>query len=147
MFCCPLVPPGPFGKAEDDLIEVGVGREVLHHDAALIVADGEAGLQPQDGRVPGGQGGQVAGDGTTGQEVRRADERCDAFARCVRLPDDVPEGIDDPSRAERRPAALAMSIAVDQPDGNRWQLRPLGCEGNDDTSSAASTPAASSTGG
>ena len=56
-FCCPVLLACPLGEAEDYLVGVGVGWEIFDHYAAVVVADAEAGLQPQDGWVSGCQGG------------------------------------------------------------------------------------------
>jgi hypothetical protein len=91
-----------------------------------FVGHSDAGRQLELGPVAGSQFCQVPGDHRTGEEVRRPDDTGELLPGHRRLANDPAEGIDDALGPERRPAALAVAVAVDEADRDGGQLAALG---------------------
>ena len=144
----PRVFPDAMIDAQNDLVGIGVRRELIQDDSrdagvspgwlagphAGVVLRGVGhrgpGLQAQLGALASGQGVQVAGDGAAGEEIGRADDRVDLAGGEFRLAQELADRLDDRGRMVGRPGALPVGVAVDEPDRHRRDLAALGRQGN-----------------
>src|SRR5215472_2106878 len=142
--------------AHGDVVGADVGREVVQDDdwAACIsgegrrwviepgslpgclgmdvsgIGDGDAGLESKFGALAREERIEVAGDGTTGHEVGRADDVEYLPGGDLGSPHYLPDGFNDGGGPERRPGALPVGVAVDQADGHGRDLAALGSQGH-----------------